>query len=463
MADSNERLPEEVDEQHQRLIGNLRLIYSVDGQKAQHLARIHQRLLDNELSLRSLPGRDAHDNQQHSGEVKAARSPMSEKRSWRRQVSMIAAVLVAALLVTSLLLVLNMSHRRSAGSTSAKPAGGFNMLLSLHMIDASTGWALTEHAVLYTTDGGVDWKNVTPPGATLMQNSIADFRTASIASIATPRPGGASTQVLHSADGGQTWQQATIQMPFPRQISFVDAQHGWLLAAVRPLDGAAEPVSVFRTADGGKTWSNVSTALFSDATPPGRLPYGGQKTGMRFLDSSTGWITGTVPLANLAWLYITHDGGSTWQQQVLLMPTGVPSARLTVLAPTFSSITDGILPVIFSDVTTDIAIAMAIYTTHDGGKTWRSTVPVPAALPLLSFADMQHGWATDGTVLYSTDNGGNHWMKLFPNKSFKNIAQLNFISDKVGWAISSTASTSSTLLKTVDGGRTWITISSTIS
>jgi photosystem II stability/assembly factor-like uncharacterized protein len=316
---------------------------------------------------------------------------------------------------------------------------------------------------LYTTDGGVDWKNVTPPGATLMQNSIADFRTASIASIATPRPGGASTQVLHSADGGQTWQQATIQMPFPRQISFVDAQHGWLLAAVRPLDGAAEPVSVFRTADGGKTWSNVSTALFSDATPPGRLPYGGQKTGMRFLDSSTGWITGTVPLANLAWLYITHDGGSTWQQQVLLMPPGVPPARLTVLAPTFFSVNDGILPVIFSDVTTDSAIATAIYTTHDGGKTWRSTVPVPAALPLLSFADMQHGWATDGTVLYSTDNGGNHWMKLFSNKSFKNIAQLDFISDKVGWAISSTASTSSTLLKTVDGGRTWTTISSTIS
>jgi photosystem II stability/assembly factor-like uncharacterized protein len=463
MADSTERLPEEVDEQHQRLIGNLRLIYSVDGQKAQHLARIHQRLLDNELSLRSLPGRDAHDNQQHSGEVKAARSPMSEKRSWRRQVSMIAAVLVAALLVSSLLLVLNMSHRRSAGSTSAKPAGGFNMLLSLHMIDASTGWALTEHAVLYTTDGGVVWKNVTPPGAALMRNSIADFRTASIASIATPRPDGASTQVLHSADGGQTWQQATIQMPFPRQISFVDAQHGWLLAAVRPPDGAAEPVSVFRTADGGKTWSNVSTALFSDATPPGRLPYGGQKTGMRFLDSSTGWITGTVPLANLAWLYITHDGGSTWQQQVLLMPPGVPRARLTVLAPTFSSVNDGILPVIFSDVTTDSAIATAIYTTHDGGKTWRSTVPVPAALPLLSFADMQHGWATDGTVLYSTDNGGDHWMKLFPNKSFKNIAQLDFISDKVGWAISSTASTSSTLLKTVDGGRTWTTISSTIS
>ncbi|GAC1643644.1 MAG: hypothetical protein NVS4B12_08100 [Ktedonobacteraceae bacterium] len=336
-------------------------------------------------------------------------------------------------------------------------------MLSLHMIDASTGWALTERAVLYTVDGGVHWKNVTPHDAILTQSSIVDFRTAFIASIATPLPDGASTQVLHSTDGGQSWQQATIQMPFVRQISFVDPQHGWLLAAVRPLGGAAEPVSVFRTADGGKTWTSIAEALFADATPPGRLPYGGQKTGMRFLDSLTGWVTGTATLANLALLYVTHDGGSTWQQQVLLTPPGVPSGRFTVLAPSFFSTTDGILPVIFSDVATDSAIATTIYTTHNGGKTWQRTAPVSVALPLLSFADMQYGWATDGIALYNTSDGGTHWRQLSSDASFKNIAALDFVSDTVGWAISSAASNSSSLLKTVDGGRTWTPIPSTIS
>jgi hypothetical protein len=76
---------------------------------------------------------------------------------------------------------------------------------------------------------------------------------------------------------------------------------------------------------------------------------------------------------------------------------------------------------------------------------------------------MQHWWATDGTILYSTGDGGNHWTKLSPNGSFKNIVQLDFISDTVGWAISSTAPASSSLLKTVDGGQTWTTISSTVS
>ncbi|GAC1346419.1 MAG: hypothetical protein NVSMB27_09990 [Ktedonobacteraceae bacterium] len=336
-------------------------------------------------------------------------------------------------------------------------------MLSIHMFDASTGWALSGQTVLRTTDGGVHWKDVTSPGTTLTQSSITDFVTASMASIATPQPDGASTQILHTTDGGQTWQQATIQMPFPRQISFIDPQHGWVLAAVRPRGGAAEPVGVFRTTDGGKTWANVATALFADATPPGRLPYGGQKTGMRFLNASTGWVTGNVSLSTLAWLYVTHDGGSTWRQQSLLVPPGVPSSLLLVRAPTFFSAIDGILPVIFSNITTDSDIATAIYTTHDSGKTWQSTTPLPAALRILSFADIQHWWATDGTVLYSTANGGNHWQKLSPAASFKNIVQLDFVSDKIGWAISLTTSHASSLLKTVDGGRTWTPIASTLS
>lgn len=330
----------------------------------------------------------------------------------------------------------------------------------LHMIDASTGWALAGQAAFSTTDGGVHWKNVTPRGISLGQSSIADFLSASSASIATPRPDGASTQVLHTTDGGQTWQQAAIPMPFPRQLSFIDPQHGWLLAAVRPAGGAAEPVAVFRTADGGKTWAKVSAALFADTTPPGRLPYGGQKSGIRFLDSSTGWVTGSVPLANLAWLYVTHDGGSTWQQQVLPMPSGLASARLSVLPPTFFSATEGILPVLFSNVTTGSAIATALYTTHDGGRTWQNTAPVSAALPILSFAEMQHGWATDGTTLYRTSDGGNHWLKLSPTASFKNIAQLDFVTDALGWAISTPTPTASSLLKTVDGGHSWATIPS---
>lgn len=462
MADSNEFLSEEENEQYRHLIRDLRLMYRPDGQAVERLARIRQRLLSNDASTQSLSHQaigvqpDARNK-----DVKPARSPIREGKPWQRHLSMIAAILVVAVLVSSLLLVLNQARRSSVG-TPATSIGGFKIVYSLHMVDASTGWMLTGNTVLRTTDEAVHWKDVTPAGTTLTQSSIADFSTSSVASIATPQADGTSTQVLHTIDGGQTWQRAIIPMPFPRQISFVDAQHGWLLASVRPLGGAAESVSVFRTRDGGKTWVTVASALFADTTPPGRLPYGGQKSGMRFLDTQTGWVTGTVPLSNVTWLYVTHDGGSTWNQQSLPLPPVVPSARLTVLSPTFFSATDGILPVIFSDFTTDKAIATAIYRTHDAGKTWQDTTPVPVALPLLSFADLQHGWATDGTTLYNTNNGGNSWQKLSTDRNFKNIAQLDFLSGTVGWAISSTTANSSSLLKTTDGGQTWAPFSSTI-
>jgi photosystem II stability/assembly factor-like uncharacterized protein len=391
-------------------------------------------------------------------------SPMTRVGLWQRRFSMIAAVLVVALLVSSLLLVLSRAHQSSTGNpgSSQKPAGGAVALLTLHMIDTMTGWALSEYAVLRTTDGGINWKNVSPPNITLTRNSIAEFCTASVVWIAIPQAQATSTQVLHTIDGGTTWQQSTIRAAFPRQITFIDSQNGWLLAGWRQTGGAAESVSVFRTTDGGKTWTRVADALFADTTPPGHLPYGGQKSGIRFLDASTGWVTGTVLVPSLVWLYITHDGGSSWYQQTLLKPPGIPPAQLTINSPTFFSTTDGILPVIFSDFTTDSRIATDIYVTHDGGQTWQNTALLPVGLSVFDFVDMQHGWASDGSVLYMTSDGGNHWIKLSPNESFKNISLLDFVSSTIGWAISSAKSMPSSLLKTIDGGRTWTVISSMI-
>jgi photosystem II stability/assembly factor-like uncharacterized protein len=392
------------------------------------------------------------------------RSPINRAGLWQRRFSMIAAVVFVALLVSSLLLVLSRAHQSSTGNPgiAQKPAGGSVALLSLHMIDTMTGWALSEHAVLRTTDGGIHWKNVSPPNITLTRNSIAEFCTASMVWVAIPQAQATSTQIFHTTDGGTTWQQTTIQAAFPRQFTFIDSQHGWLLAGWRQTGGAAEAVSVFRTTDGGKSWPKVADALFADTTPPGHLPYGGQKSGIRFLDASTGWVTGTVVVPSIPWLYITHDGGSSWYQQSLLKPPGIPTAQLTINSPTFFSTTDGILPVIFSDITTDSRIATDFYVTHDGGQTWQNTALLPVGLGVFDFVDMQHGWASDGSVLYMTSDGGNHWIKLSPNESFKHISLLDFVSSTIGWAISSAPSMPSSLLKTIDGGRTWTTISTMI-
>ncbi len=468
MADFEELLPEEVDEKNQRLIHDLRRIYRTDIQTVEHFAHMRQRLLANDDSS----AYDHERTQQHTPSTlqqvqsnsENAKHTLfaAEERLWYHRLSVFAAVLLTALLVGSLLLVLSLARRSREGTPgntlhSSRLVGGSGSLISLHMIDLTTGWALSEHAILRTTDGGLQWKNVTPPNTLLTRESIAEFLTTSLTWVATPQASGTTTQVIRTSNGGQSWQQSTIQATNLKQITFIDSQHGWILAGWEATGGPAEAVSVFRTSDGGKTWMNVSDALpaSTDTPPPGHLPFGGQKSGIHFLNASTGWVTGTVVANDLAWLYVSHDGGSTWYQQSLSLPPGVPPAQLSLISPTFFSATDGILPVIFSDSVTGKGIATDVYVTHDGGAMWKSTTPLAAVFGTVDFVDQQHGWATDGMVLYITSDGGQYWVKLSPGADFKQITSLSFVSSSTGWAIGRQSNTSTFLLKTTDGGKTW--------
>ncbi len=460
MADTNELTPEEVDEQNQRLLQDLRHMYPTQADVAPPPARIQQRLFH---GSNEIPGDDASTRLPFWSpgmQPSSANAVNTQGWAWQRHGSQVAAAVVVVLLVGTLILTLNLAHRSHTGG-SRTPPDPTEMPTSLHMIDATTGWVLTENTVLRTTDGGSHWQNVTPANTSLSPGSVADFHTASLAWIVTRQAGASTAQVWRTIDGGQTWQQSTVQSPLlVKQITFIDAQHGWILsgkknAAVAP----AEIAQILRTVDGGKTWQSVSTALFSDVTPSGHLPYGGQKSGIHFLNVSTGWVTGTVMFNDLAWLYVTHDGGSTWYQQTLPKPSGVPSAQLSIMSPTFFSVTDGILPVKFSDLTTERDIATVIYVTHNGGTTWKPTTPVSTALRAADFLDTQHGWVTDGTSLFMTSDGGQHWTRLAASANFEHATQLDFVSGTLGWAISDQGNGSSFLLKTMDGGQTWTPIS----
>jgi photosystem II stability/assembly factor-like uncharacterized protein len=180
---------------------------------------------------------------------------------------------------------------------------------------------------------------------------------------------------------------------------------------------------------------------------------------MGWASATTGWVTGCICAAeNTVWLYRTQDGGVNWQSQSLPLPS--LQAVITTQPPVFFSTTEGILPVTFS---TGTASSLAVYATHDGGTAWsRSTLlSIPMNGSVWDFLSMKQGWvlAANGTTLNETSDGGQHWTAIPASANFQNISQLDFVSAQEGWAISTPASAAPVLLKTMDGGHTWVQVS----
>jgi photosystem II stability/assembly factor-like uncharacterized protein len=485
------------DEREQRLIQDLRRMYHPEVETAQVLARVRSRL--EESSTNRL---DIHPSTQHRdgllstqragpGQVDSHGSPtrFSQRRTWQQRTGPIAAAVFVTLLVGSLIVVLARARHSSLGGPQ-NTSNQFGAISSIHMLDAQIGWAITDkNGIVRTTDGGVHWKNVTPnyPTSMTRQRIAADFLTASSAWVAvsgidmtgqgddrarkqpSSRWVGVSganattTVIFRTTDAGQTWQQTTIlgSRGSITQVNFVTAQDGWLMSK-HPVSESTETVELFRTSDGGKSWVAVTStfAASTDLPPPGKLPFSGSKSGLSFVNATTGWVTGRLPVNGYTLLYRTRDGGSTWYPQSLpLSPTEV-SSQLFILPPLFFNATDGILPVSFN---TGNGVSLDVYVTHDGGITWKGTTPLAASTSTVDFIDMSHGWVSDGTLLYVTSDSGQHWTRLSPGGSFQGITQLDFVSSNIGWAIGATASNALTLLKTEDGGHTWAVISYAIS
>src|SRR6185312_9387558 len=181
----------------------------------------------------------------------------------------------------------------------------------------------------------------------------------------------------------------------------------WLLVSLGVAAGS-EGVQILRTVDGGATWMTVSRTA-STQPAPGSLPLSGIKTGLGFRDSGTGWAVGTVAgPENFSWLYITPDGGHTWHHQSLTFPAPYRQVIPAIMPPRFFTARDGLLPVILQALGKDSAIDL--YTTHDGGVTWTSTMPLPykptVGSPTWDFADQNHGWVAIGAALHITVDGG---------------------------------------------------------
>ncbi|HYM69807.1 MAG TPA: hypothetical protein VEZ44_09445 [bacterium] len=363
-------------------------------------------------------------------------APLSETARRAGLAPAATAVVVAALLMFLL-------PSGVPAETAAAPAITF-----IHMAGPTNGWARTDTRLLRTDDGGAHWTDVTPPGRASIAGAAQAFLGGSAAWIAVAPDTATAADIFRTTNGGRTWSRAVATARNVGQMAFADARHGWMTV---DLDNAmsSEALRLLRTTDGGATWTEVArTDLPGDPVRSG-LPISGDKSGVAFLDANTGWITGYVPRDNYTYLYATSNGGRTWRFEALPLPAGTGTVEVGLNPPTVFAPSEAVLTARLSGTAVPLTL---VYVTHDAGVHWVSTAPIPANTSVSSFLNARVGWMTDGATLYATRDAGHRWTIEPRSGAFRDVAELDFVSETVGWTVVRSAPF---LLKTSDGGRTW--------
>ncbi|MCY0895851.1 MAG: hypothetical protein OWS03_06100 [Alicyclobacillaceae bacterium] len=216
--------------------------------------------------------------------------------------------------------------------------------------------------------------------------------------------------VFRTDDGGKHWTIIRLHHSYLLAwIDFISPLQGWLLASPGPATGQ-EPCILYYTHDGGKHWRIISSTSDIDFSSQSKhsLPNWNGKTGISFLNSTTGWMTiDDGNKSGVITLYVTHDGGSRWSAQSIAVPKRWKAVYTHPLPPIFSSPTTGVMPVTFSGKNETM-----FYFTMDSGTHWTTSTPIPEARVLdVVMSNQTTVWTTNGKSVYATINDGDSWVK----------------------------------------------------
>ncbi len=325
---------------------------------------------------------------------------------------------------------------------------------AIHMFNELDGWGLTDQTVLRTNDGGGTWHDVTPPGAAFGYIAGSAFLDAGHAFIIAPDtvdPMRTGT-LYRTTDGGQTWSMNAI--PFGGGIlSFLDPSNGWAMAGLG-VGAGSNAIAIFQTTDGGSTWTQ---AFINDPTAAGAredIPLGGLKGVFHAWDMHTAWVGGVVYSNATLYLYRTSDGGITWSQVSAELPSAAQNSQVGIEEIQFPTPADGFLSLSYSGET---GINRALYVTHDSGATWALTPTLFPKGRSVDFVSAMEGFLFDGSQFYVTRDAGATWAIVKPDIVFDEaFMSMDFVNLTTGWVIASDPSTFRiSLYKTTDGGASW--------
>jgi photosystem II stability/assembly factor-like uncharacterized protein len=329
--------------------------------------------------------------------------------------------------------------------------------MDIQFFNELDGWALTDTSLVRTNDGGITWYDVTPPDVEEIGSAAGMyFLDKDHAWVQKPDFNNFPNNGLlyHTSDGGLNWTISST--PFSGgDLSFVDNNRGWMLADLG-VGAGSNAVAVFQTIDAGATWMQRYTNDPNLPEASDSLPLGGLKSDLVPLNMQKAWVGGVTYSPGTVYLYRTDDGGVSWSQVNLALPEGAENFELGIDEDQmqFASDHEGFLVVRMSGDSTQTVV----YTTSDGGDTWTLTPTVIPEAGQSDFLSAEEAIIYNGEQFYVTRDAARTWATVTPNIVFgDSFATMDFVNPNSGWIIT-VADGQHALYRTHDGGATWLPV-----
>jgi photosystem II stability/assembly factor-like uncharacterized protein len=196
--------------------------------------------------------------------------------------------------------------------TTGAPTDRMGMNLHVSSDGQTLVYPQSTVAVCVSTNGGTSWAKVTPPSPPasppgtraiyFMDDTHGIF-------FGGDDLAGDTSFVYTTADGGSTWAAATIPAQGASDIHALfsaffapDHETGWIVGK-QSFDDAAPPPLLWKTTDGGATWTDISTTSFT-GTPIDPTGFSELTCGFA-LDAQHIWLGG-----HDGSLFANDDGGN---------------------------------------------------------------------------------------------------------------------------------------------------------
>ncbi len=310
------------------------------------------------------------------------------------------------------------------------------------------------HNVLKTTNGGFTFSTsllFSETFASTVRQVYISFPNTNIGYAV----GADFNEVFKTSDGGNTWSGSTTGFDSIRikRILFKTPQDGWLIGASG--DTSLELGFILVTHDGAQSWQRQSPDGFLLSLPLNSIAFG---------SDGVGWMAGS---GNLPLQYKSYDNGQSWYQISSAQNNGY---CLLALNQNTAFIADG-----------------NVYQTLNGGQQWNSITPVDySAGDFLVTPNVQGVILTNSSTIYT--NGyirysmnipygyiyyyyaaifksidmGITWTLIYKGSLYdEDNSSIFFLNESTGWATFGNiylAGNLNNIICTQDGGSTWNTL-----